>query len=77
MAQREHHKFWMIWNPEGYQPRVMHYSRPSADAEAERLAQENPGQQFFVLKAVSGVCTDMPTVLPIKLRQATADEIPF
>lgn len=73
----EHKKFWMVWNPNGRQPRYEHINRQSADMEAERLARDNPGEQFFVLKAVAGVVSEPKPVKQIKLRPALPDEIPF
>lgn len=77
MPKKEHPKFWMAWNPEGRQPRFMHYTRFDAEEEAKRLASENPGFEFFVLKAVSGMTSEHPMVAPIKLQPVTPDEIPF
>lgn len=67
-------KFWMVWNPSGRQPSFRHHSRESADTEAKRLAALNPGQQFFVLKAMTGWLAEATPVKPIKLERS---EIPF
>lgn len=45
--------FWMVWSPQGNPPRYQHPNADAAKAEAERLARANPGQEFFVLEAVS------------------------
>lgn len=42
--------FWLVWSPEGCgPPRHQHANRASAEAEAERLAGEHPGQTFYVV----------------------------
>lgn len=71
------HKFWMVWNPNGRQPRHMHMNRVAADQEAQRLARENPGEQFFVLKSMTGFTAIPQPVETIKIRPALPDEIPF
>lgn len=45
--------FWMVYGLHQGAPTVMHYTREIAEAEAKRLARNNPGIQFFVLEAVS------------------------
>lgn len=47
--------FWLIWNERGHAPTCKHQTRPSAVAEAERLARMNPGQSFHVLQ-LAGTC---------------------
>ncbi|MGH0004112.1 hypothetical protein ACQU0X_28910 [Pseudovibrio ascidiaceicola] len=69
-------RFWMVWNPQGSDPRYRHNTRRSADEEASRLARQNPGQEFFVLKAVGGSKAPHPTAEQIKITSST-DEIPF
>lgn len=50
--------FFMVWNPNGYPPRVQHGDRTAADREATRLARENPGQRFVVLMAMAEYVKD-------------------
>ena len=45
--------FYVVWNPRGNSPTYRHSFDYQARAEAERLAQLNPGQEFYVLHAVS------------------------
>lgn len=46
--------FYIIWNPHGARPpKVRHATLAGAKAEAERLARENPGQEFYVLASQS------------------------
>ena len=70
-------KFWFVWNPAGCNPKYMHESRASADAEARRLAEDNPGQQFIVLKSVGGFEVPMRSAEPIDMKNFTYDQIPF
>ena len=49
------HPFWFVLNPDGRAPRYRHTSEKSARDEAERLARNNPGVTFIVLKAVASV----------------------
>ena len=71
MFKRQRERFWMVVNPSGSTPRVKHCSRGGADREAMRLAKMNPGQEFFVLKAVVGFAAKQPTVEKIKLASNT------
>jgi hypothetical protein len=45
--------FWMVWNPKGGHPTKQHASQVIAEGEAQRLARSSPGNQFYVLRAVS------------------------
>lgn len=48
-------EFWIVWNPDSSRaPRVRHACESAAIHEAERLAMENHGYEFVVLKAVTG-----------------------
>lgn len=68
-------QFWMVWNPAARPPVVRHPSEQAATQEAERLARLNPGEQFFVLEAISLRCVD--NMKRVDLRNAEPDEIPF
>jgi hypothetical protein len=50
---RSENVFWVVWEPESGQPRVVHDREASAISEAHRLAKANTGKTFFVLKAIS------------------------
>ena len=52
--------FYIIWNPEGMNPRVRHDCWGSAAEEAQRLALANPGKDFFVMQALRRVSTPKP-----------------
>lgn len=45
--------FWMVWNPNGSAPTVCHKSEALAQGEANRLARQHPGQNFYVLQAIT------------------------
>lgn len=47
--------FWLVWSPEGHNPQHRHDTDTLAKAEAERLAKEHPGKEFFVLEALGSV----------------------
>jgi hypothetical protein len=70
-------KFWMVWNPQGNAPRYQHGSKSSADTEALRLARQHRGQQFIVLKAVGGACSQEAPIEPIMFVAGASDDIPF
>lgn len=44
-------QFWMITG-DGNAPKVRHHNKQDAIREATRLAEANPGKEFFVLQAV-------------------------
>lgn len=46
--------FYLVWRLGGDVPTKRHASYHQAQSEACRLARENPGVEFVVLKAVSG-----------------------
>lgn len=64
--------FWMVWNPDGRQPRFRHDNQQLAVAEAERLARANPGQEFYVLEPTHRVVSN-----DIIVEQYDRDDIPF
>lgn len=45
--------FFVVWNPNGSNPRFRHASVDGAKAEARRLAAATPGTDFYVLHALS------------------------
>ena len=49
MAQK---KFWMVWREGSKGLHVKHESYDSVRTEAERLAEKNPGQKFYVLESL-------------------------
>lgn len=45
--------FYLVWNPEGANPRFRHSTQTRALIEAKRLAAASPGTEFYVLHALS------------------------
>jgi hypothetical protein len=45
--------FFVVWNPNGNNPRFRHASLDGAKAEAKCLAAATPGADFYVLHALS------------------------
>jgi len=45
--------FWIVWSPGHGEPRKRHLWCGDARGEAQRLAEQYPGQQFVVLKGDS------------------------
>lgn len=43
--------FWVVWLPTGGPPRVRNAYAHEAQKEAQRLARQSPGEDFFVLLA--------------------------
>lgn len=43
--------FWLVWCVTGLPPKHRHENYWGAENEAQRLARENPGKRFVVLKA--------------------------
>ena len=44
--------FWLVWSPQGNSPTVRHSTLDKANKEAQRLARENPGREFYTLEAL-------------------------
>jgi len=72
-------RFWMVWNPNGREPAHKHLSKQAADTEADRLAGDNPGQVFYVLKATHGRYAAVKPAKKIRLKTIVDldSEIPF
>ena len=65
--------FYLVWSPSGDRPpSFRHPDERSAEMEAERLAREHPGREFYVLAPTYTVCAQKMLVE----RFATGD-IPF
>lgn len=72
MALIERSRFWMVYGMNQGAPTFPHSSKTAAAAEAKRLAQRNPGIEFFVLEAVDGFRASQPVE-----RIRVTEPIPF
>jgi hypothetical protein len=45
--------FYLVWNPVGFPPRYKHTTQASAEIEAQRLAELDQGNEYFVLAPIS------------------------
>jgi hypothetical protein len=72
-------KFWMVWRAGSVSTAYQHFTKEAAETEAKRLAQQCPGQVFFVLAAVGAFSATVNPVSRLKVeRRADPDfEIPF
>lgn len=52
MSAQESQGFYVVWCPTAGPPTVRHETFGGAKAEAERLAENNPGHTFHVLQSV-------------------------
>lgn len=53
-ADGERSGFFLVWTPSNERtPTYRHPSSDAAEKEADRLAKLNPGQDFYVLAAIS------------------------
>lgn len=68
-------RFWLVWRSGGSAPTFKHFTKEAAENEAGRLAGNEPGAVFFVVKAVSGFQANIPTINTVKLIKG--DDIPF
>lgn len=73
-------EFWMVWNPKGHAPTVMHPTEDAARAEAMRLASIAPRSVFVIMQARLFVRQKPPAPPPVEIvhiSEFTHDEIPF
>lgn len=70
-------RFWMVWSPQGRAPTQKHRTKINAEHEAVRLAERNPGAEFFVLKATGGCQAKPPKITDIKMVSDPDAGIPF
>ena len=52
MSEIHETPFWLVWDPQGRAPTHKHQNEGLAQIEAERLARQNPGHQFYVLQPI-------------------------
>lgn len=66
--------FYLVWCEDGGEPRKKHKHIGSAEAEAERLARNNPGKSFCVMTCVARFTERRVSV---ERFNPLASEIPF
>lgn len=64
--------FWLVWNPMGGSPTYRHPDERSAKHEAERLAVQSKGTEFFVVKATHRAVRPVGAIVT-----PLYDEMPF
>lgn len=83
LAQPETQKFWMVYGIGTRGPTYRHFSKASAQAEAQRLAALHPETMFVVLAAVDAYAAEKPAMVRFKLFKTAPlgrdadDDIPF
>lgn len=66
--------FYLVWREGGNAPRVKHETVTQAENEAERLARQNPGVEFYVLTPTARAVERRVTITRF---DPLANEIPF
>lgn len=74
MTKIEKIQFWMVWREGSPTTRFRHPAKSLAVKEANRLAKQNPGECFYVLKATAGVVATAPEIATVRFIE---DPIPF
>lgn len=69
--------FFLVWNPEGRNPRYRHDTLDGATEEATRLAKANPGVEFYVLETIRKVRVVSPVEVTHFALESFDDRIPF
>lgn len=53
-------QFWIVWGEKSGTTGIRYYTRSQAFGEAKRLAGETPGENFYVMQAVTRAWSDNP-----------------
>ena len=69
-------KYWMVHNAESGPANKRHGCLETARAEAQRLARENPGLEFFVLETIAS-CKKVDVEWADLRAFRPDDELPF
>lgn len=67
-------KFWMVYGLSRGCPHVKHATKVAAQNEAQRLAQQAPGERFAVLAVVDCFRAEQPIVSAVPIRKMTDAE---
>lgn len=65
--------FYIVWRPDGTNPKMIHETFDSAKTEAMRLAKNELGKRFYVLKS-KGLAVDLGATW-IESKEAKNDKI--
>lgn len=60
-------KFWLVWHFNGRAPTYPHWNKADAEAEAQRLAGNAPGEVFTVMACVGAYSSEIAPVAPVKV----------
>lgn len=63
--------FFLVWEPNRGYTQKRHDTKSKAIKEAERLAHKEPGEEFFVLEALTMSTTEKP------VKTIVLDDLPF
>lgn len=71
-------RFYLVWSPSGkYPPKYRHETPAQAQTEAERLAKEHPGSEFFVIAAMARSYVPPFQITEQLAVPVTEEDIPF
>lgn len=74
-------KFWLVWSDDGRAPTRKHWTKASAETEADRLATSHPGQVFTILACVGARLAHIQPAAKVAVvkrePRKSDDEIPF
>ena len=70
------YQFWMVYSPQGGAPTHMHSTAQSADREAQRLANQYTGREFYVLKALRCAFQPLPQSCMTQLKDTNGSANP-
>ena len=76
---KQDEQFYLVWSPQGpTPPRVTHESYGPAACAANDMARQHPGQDFYVLKALTHIVKTEVSVTRLKVDGSDPDmAIPF
>lgn len=69
--------FFLVWNPAGRNPHYRHSDLEAATTEAIRLADKNPGAEFYVVEVVRKVRRVSPVEVTNYQVAQFDDRLPF
>lgn len=75
-------KIWCVFQPQGKAPRATHHTIDAAINEAKRLAELNPGSEFYVMESCGVAIKQSVSYYPHRDKipkdlDFLEDEVPF